>query len=495
MKTIRIGITHRLFLSILGAACLALVSMFLMMQWSLHSGFLRYLNGMDRARLERLSQKLEPAYAEHGGWEFLREDPISWIDSVLQPEIPDGVSEQQGRDRDSAPPPPPLPEYRPRWEGIGPFPPPPPGERFGGHGPHFVILDENRKPIFGGPPGESVSLRPIVHNGTIIGYVGLRIPPKHLLDPPQLQFLREQKSILIAAGLGLTIAVALFAVPLAKRLLRPIKALAAATQEIASGKDSVRVPVSSSDELGQLARAFNGMAATLEQNKKARRQWVADISHELRTPLAIVIGEIEALLEGVRKSTPEAVRSLHAEALRLHRLVEDLYQLALSDVGSLNYYKEVFDPVDVLEDALDTLLEQFAAKGITVKRDFSEDLGKMVLADWQRLRQLFINLLDNSLKYTDPGGALAARLSCDGGRIILELADSAPGVADEHLERLFERLYRVEGSRSRATGGAGLGLAICKSIVEAHGGTISAHPSSLGGILIRVTLPLASRQP
>ena len=119
--------------------------------------------------------------------------------------------------------------------------------------------------------------------------------------------------------------------------------MAAATHDLASGKYAVRIPVSSSDELGQLARDFNAMALTLEKNEKARRQWVADISHELRTPLAVLRGEIEALLDGIRNTTPEAIRSLHVETLRLHRLVEDLYQLALSDLGALTYRKEDLD--------------------------------------------------------------------------------------------------------------------------------------------------------
>ena len=297
----------------------------------------------------------------------------------------------------------------------GPFPPWPPGGKFGHYGPPrsaFIVLDENRKPLLGAFLDGNVRLRPIVHNGTTIGYVGLRMPPKHFMDPLQLQFLRQQKSVLVSAALGLTFTVALFAIPLSRRLLRPIKALAGATHELASGKYSIRVPVTSSDELGQLGRAFNAMAVTLEQNEKARQQWVADISHELEGPLAIVTGEIEALLEGVRETTPQAIRSLHSEALRLNRLVDDLYQLALSDLGSLIYHKEVLDPVDVLEEALDASLTQFGAKEITVRKDFSDDSRRMVLADWHRLRQLFVNLLDNSLKYTDPGGTLSIRLFC-----------------------------------------------------------------------------------
>jgi len=267
--------------------------------------------------------------------------------------------------------------------------------------------------------------------------------------------------------------------------------MAAATRELTSGKYSVRVPVSSSDELGQLARDFNAMALTLEKNEKARRQWVADISHELRTPLSVLRGEIEALIEGVRTVTPDAVRSLHAETLRLSRLVDDLYQLALSDLGALTYRKENFDIAEILREAIEPYKAEFSGKSIALDTDIAQGLKPFVFADAERMNQLFSNLLDNSLKYTDPGGKLVIRLTCNDGLAIADFEDSAPGVAGPEMENLFERLYRVEGSRNRSSGGAGLGLAICRNIVEAHAGTISANPSPLGGVLMRVTLPVS----
>ena len=233
------------------------------------------------------------------------------------------------------------------------------------------------------------------------------------------------------------------------------------------------------------------MALTLEKNEKARRQWVADISHELRTPLAVLRGEIEALLEGIRSTTPESIRSLHAEVLRLNRLVDDLYQLALSDLGTLTYHKENLDLAEILRDFIEPYGAEFARKSIRFSADIAQGFEITVFADSERLHQLFANLIDNSLKYTDTGGELIIRLTCSTGQATVDFEDSAPGVPEEELDRLFDRLYRVEASRSRSSGGAGLGLAICKNIVEAHEGTISAHPSPLGGVLIRVTMPVA----
>jgi two-component system sensor histidine kinase BaeS len=275
----------------------------------------------------------------------------------------------------------------------------------------------------------------------------------------------------------------------------PCRMVSPIVDEIAVENPGVKVGKINVDEQRELAAAFNIMALNLEKNEKTRRQWVADTSHELRTPLAILRGEIEAMLEGIRETTPDAIRSLHGEVLRLHRLVDDLYQLALCDLGSLTYHREAVDVTEVLDEVLEPFLPQFAEKGITATTIIPDGMGEAVFADRQRLGQLFSNLLDNSLKYTDNGGEVVIRAVFPGDGVMVELEDSPPGVPEEHLERLFDRLYRLEGSRSRASGGAGLGLAICRSIAEAHGGTISAHPSALGGLRMRVSLPAGGMRP
>lgn len=473
----KIGITYRLFISILTATCLAFLCMFLIIQWSISKGFLRYLNEMEDGRLKQLSGSLEAAYAEHGSWDFLRDNPEFCIMRLLNTQFDDTASEK-------------LKEFD-KCGDVPPFPPPP-GDTDRPRLP-FIILDAERKPLLGNPAeAKYINFRPIVHNNETVGYMGL-LPPKHFLNPHQEHFLKQQKSALVLAAVGMVLVVSLFSLPLAKRLVRPIRAMAAATHDLASGKYAVRIPVSSSDELGQLARDFNAMALTLEKNEKARRQWVADISHELRTPLAVLRGEIEALLDGIRCTTPEAIYSLHVETLRLHRLVDDLYQLALSDLGALTYRKEYLDLAGVLRDSIVPFRAKFTRKGINLNADISEGSDITVFADRERLHQLFTNLLDNSLKYTDVGGELIIRLSYCSSQAEIDFEDSAPGVPKEQLDRLFDKLYRVEGSRSRSTGGAGLGLAICRNIVDAHAGTITAHSSPLGGILIKVTLPVTDR--
>ncbi|MGZ8429854.1 MAG: ATP-binding protein, partial [Candidatus Deferrimicrobiaceae bacterium] len=292
-------------------------------------------------------------------------------------------------------------------------------------------------------------------------------------------------------ALAIACGAALLSFPLAHRMVKRIGDLAEATHRLASGKYDVRVEVSSSDELGRLAQDFNTLALTLEKNEQARRQWVADISHELRTPLSVLRGEIEALQDGIRAATPETIGGLHGEVMKLGRLVDDLYELSLSDIGALTYRMSDTDLADVLNQALDLYRSDFADKNISLETDLSSGPAIPLFADADRLHQLFSNLLENSLKYTDPGGRLRVRIERDGETAIIHFQDSAPGVPGTETGKLFDRLYRVEGSRSRATGGAGLGLAICRNIVEAHKGTITALSSPLGGLWVRVELPVS----
>jgi two-component system sensor histidine kinase BaeS len=188
---------------------------------------------------------------------------------------------------------------------------------------------------------------------------------------------------------------------------------------------------------------------------------------------------------------PAALERLHGDALRLGRLVDDLYQLAMSDLGALSYRMVQTDIGEVLEADLDSFRPRFAQAALSLAYEDRRRSAKEINADPDRLSQLFRNLLGNSLQYTDPGGGLNVTLEESADGVIVDFQDTAPGVPPEVQDQLFERLYRVDQSRNRHTGGAGLGLAIAKNVVEAHGGHISAHPSPAGGLWIRVELPNA----
>jgi two-component system sensor histidine kinase BaeS len=474
----KISITHRLFLAILAAAGLAVVSLVLIMQWNLNRGFLAFVNSMEKGGVTRLAASLEKKYSAELSWNFLQADSGLWRQLVFY-SLPDAAPPPE-EGRPSGPPP----------EGLGAprrgFPP----QLARDYDQRLFLLNSDRKVLLSKAEiPVDAETTPLRHGGRIVGYLGL-LPRTQLSDAPHQRFIREQKlAFTLVAGLVVLLAAGL-SLLLATRLVRPLRELAGATHRLAAGESDVRVPVASNDELGRLAEDFNALALTLEKNEQARRQWVADISHELRTPLAVLRGEIEALQDGIRQANPETIQSLHSEVLRLGRLVDDLYQLSLSDLGAMSYRKESLDGTEILLQAIDTFRPEFASKKIALSYDLGEGRACTLLADGTRLQQLFDNLLENSLKYTDPGGELRILLECRDGVALFNFMDSAPGVPRETLERLFERLYRVESSRNRSLGGAGLGLSICRNIVEAHGGTIEAKASPLGGVWIKVALPL-----
>jgi two-component system, OmpR family, sensor histidine kinase BaeS len=492
----KIKIKYKLLVAMLAATGAVVICMFLIMQWSIGRGFLAYVNTIEKERFERLVEALEQSYGTRGGWQFLSDDPSAWF-RVVSSTLPREGGEQDRGERRGARrglgpelrPGPALPARRPpRFLSLTGEQPPP-------HTPHrfesrVLLLDADHKRL-AGPPAttQRIVFKNIVSDGHVVGYLGM-LPRLRLTDTHQLLFVEQQKlAMAMIAGVMLLVSAAL-SLPMANRLVLPIRRLAASMHRLASGEFDTRVAVGPLDELGQLARDFNTLALSLEKNETARRQWVADISHELRTPLSILRGEIEAIQDGVRQAGPDSMGSLHSEVMRLSRLVDDLYQLSLFDVGALTYRKADLDLRALLGDALAAFGPEFAQKGIALKAELSSGGDCTIFADPGRLHQLFDNLLDNALKYTDSGGELLVRLERRGECAIVELADSAPGVPPEELERLFDRLYRVESSRNRALGGAGLGLSICKNIVEAHEGSISALPSPLGGVLISMKLPL-----
>lgn len=454
-------ITTRLFLAILLACAVVVTGMTLMLQWSVDRGFLRYVNIVEQERIDTLGDALAEYYRQAGGWQDLSADRDLWHSLIVasRPER----SPRPGRSKRD-------PDGR------------------DGFAARLLLLDRDGIPVV--PARRSANdavLHDIVLDGRIIGRIGI-VPRRQLAEQPERLFLSRQKFILAGVAVGMLGIAALLSFLLARRFLKPIDALAGAARRLAGGDYRARVAGGSGDEFGRLCADFNALALALEKHESARREWIADISHELRTPLAVLRGEIEALRDGVRPTTPAAIASLHGESLRLQRLVDDLHQLALSDLGALNYRMERIDLGDLLRELFTDFAPRLQEAGIAVTLEIPQ--GRLpLLADRDRLGQLFANLLENTLKYTDAGGRAVLRLTRSATQLIVELADSAPGVPPSALPRLFERLFRVESSRNRATGGAGLGLSICRSIAEAHGGTIAAEPSPLGGLAIRVTLP------
>ncbi|HVT33744.1 MAG TPA: ATP-binding protein [Rhodanobacteraceae bacterium] len=476
---------QRLFIAFAALSVLALAGLAAWQQQSFRRGFLGYLDDVALDRLQPASARLASAYAEHGNWDFLRDRPDRFGELV-----------EDHRDRprevfrdDHAPPPRGEPPPPPRDDDR-----PPPGERGRPHPPHgppdlmprLVLVDASGAHIVGRPdvPRDAPSVA-IESQGRTIG--ALRLAPlPEISDATDVAFARAQLRNVLLAGLVVLVLALALAFALARWLLEPVHALAAGTRALAAGDYAKRIDIARSDELGRLAGDFNDLAATLEQHRDARRRWGADIAHELRTPLSVLRGEIQALQDGVRAPTPAALDSLNAECERLGGLIEDLYQLSLADAGALEYRFERVDLGEIVHDALDLQQRACADAGLALEGD-TEPLP--IRGDARRLAQLVANLLANARRYTDAPGRIRveAKATREGARLVVE--DTPPGVPVDALPRLFDRLYRVEASRSRAAGGAGLGLAICRAIVEAHGGRIEASPSPLGGLRVVVELP------
>src|SRR5262245_48627316 len=409
-------------------------------RYSFQSGFFGYISHVETQSLESLATRLGDEYRKSGDWSFLQGD--------------------YGRLRALAAQPQPV--------------------------QRLALLDTERRTVVGNPDlGPEAATRPVLVDDRIVGWIS-RSPLRRISTAADLAFQQEQmRAAWIIAGFALALA-ALVAMVLARVFLQPLKRVAAATQRLAAGDYATRVEVASRDELGRLAEDFNRLAEALARNEELRRRFMADVSHELRTPIAVLRAGLEAIEDGVRPLTRESVASLQGEVAALGKLVEDLYQLALSDVGALSYRKERTD----LADVLDQTMESFSTRGLSLEQQFSP--GLVVNADADRLAQAFRNLLENSVRYTDSHGKVRVTARRNGSGVKIDFEDSPPGVPADALPRLFDRFYRVEGSRSRANGGAGLGLAIVRSVVEAHDGTIEAGASALGGLRVTISLPAAA---
>lgn len=478
----RLNIKYKLMLIIFAAILLVVLTIHAIGQWSFQRGFVRFVSSIEQARLEQLADDLKSFYEEVGGWDSLRGQPALWLNLL-----------RRSDHKHNHPPIPPRVEDRlMRLYGELRHTPPPdfPHDKMRHFEARVVLLDENGDVLFGFPHAlKDIVYTTLKQNGSVIGQLGLA-PQKQLEDVLQLQFIEEQKTAFRLIALGIVLCAALLTLPVTSRLVRPVKNLAAATRELTAGNYKTRTPVKTEDELGQLSRDFNTLAETLEQNEQARRQWVADISHELRTPLAVLRGEIEAMQDQVREASPENLKVLHSEVLQLNRLINDLYELSMSDLGALTYKKEMVAPVDVLQTSVEMYQTRLDDHNLNVNMDLSAGAEVEMLADQERLQQLYSNLLENSLRYTETGGRLEVRTESTSSQLTIHFLDSGPGVPESDLERLFDRLYRVEVSRNRAVGGAGLGLSICRNIVEAHRGEIVAKPSPHGGLWITINLPL-----
>ena len=465
MDKLRFDKLHvKLFAAIAGAIALLTVAAYFVFTASFEYGFLQYLKRADEVRLERMVERLAEGYRRERGWTGIANDRERWIEmsrEALGLTLPPGETAAASR-----------PPRRDTPLTID---------------PRLMLFDDQRRQLVGRSElAPAAQLMPVVVDGKAVGYVGY-VPRPEVIASIERVYVQRQRIAFGVIAAGMLLASLLLAAGLAYWLTRRIRAIAQGTNALIRGDYDVTLAVPGNDELARLARDVNTLARTLEAARHSRQQWIADIAHELRTPLSVLRAEIESLEDGVRRLDQSAVKSLGIEARRLARLVEDLHTLSLSDLGALSYRKEPVDLSEIVGDVLEAQRRAIKDHGLALQVELAA--GAMVLADEARLTQVFANLLQNSLRYTDAPGKIAVRVRHAGEAVVADWEDTAPGVPEQDLGRLTDRLYRVEGSRSRDGGGSGLGLAIARAIVEGHDGMLTVHASALGGLRIEIALP------
>jgi two-component system sensor histidine kinase BaeS len=457
----KLSISTKLFVAVLAGVLLVILSMGLATSWSFGRGFLGFINEQAMERMAQVVPRLATAYQREGNWDFLRNRPDRWFD-VMRPD-PDAARATD--------------DLRP-----------PLASDLTGALFRIALLDKDKKRVTGYPAiGEDALVQPVVVNSETVGWLAVT-PFQSVTEAGGERFQQYQLRTSLVMGVFSLLLAMLIAWWIARTLLEPVKRVAAATHRLASGDYSSRVAVASDDEVGQLSRDFNQLAYTLERNEKMRREFMADVSHELRTPLSVLRGELEAIEDGVRSLDQSSMKSLQGEVSMLSKLVDDLYELSLADVGALTYRKAPCLLNDLLENSLAMYRDRFTARQLQVDLELPRQPVEL-LADASRLQQLFSNLLENAVRYTDVNGTLRISVGVDRDTVRIDFLDSGPGVSATQLPRLFERFYRGESSRNREHGGAGLGLAICRSIANAHDGSLVADHSPYGGLWLILRLP------
>lgn len=448
--------------------------MVLGMAWSINdsfqTGLQKYLNHGEEERLQLVSEKIAPYYSEQYGW------------GALTPEVVGSILAQVFA--------------RPRGNGKEPK------QLHSNHVKRLfkriVVLDKNFQALFNQRLSKSKSEMikiPILYQQQTVGWVTAK---KRDIIPGALEssFYRQQQYNLMWIVLWVTLLSFSLAWLLVRHFLTPLKRLESAANSLQQGDYLTQIEISGEDELAALSKRFNELSHSLLRQKETREQWLADISHELRTPISVLKSEIEALQDGIRKPEPKYIDSLHFQVQNLSQLVNDLYQLSLSDAGMQFDLSESVDIQQVLATSCSQYQLRSEEKQIQLQTDFDLQEPIYIKGDKKSLTQLFSNLLENSLRYTDTPGLLKVHLTSQlkdhKQQIQICIEDSAPGVPEHALPKLFERLYRVDESRSRLSGGAGLGLSICQTIVKAHQGKMIASHSALGGLAITINLPVSS---
>ena len=528
----RVTIALKLFLAVLFTVLLITTVSLFVSQWTIQKNFSRYVTQVEMQKLDHLNNNLAEIYQVYGSWakaienSLTRLDPdmseerkhrfaTMWllkqyeiaqrqndliknpalfqnridqqsptIDRIMPshfdpfarpPEQPQ--NQQPSKDNDQANPSLPSEQQR-RW--IIPLP-----DRLG-YGNRLSLYDADKSLVMGDATPQ-VPLQEIVVDQKVVGYLGLR-PAINVDDALSINFFSNQQRYLLLIYSLSILASLVVALLLANTFRKPIHRLLHAAQELSVGNYQHHVEVRSNDELGDLSNVINQLARILDQHEQSRRQWVADTSHELKTPLSVLQAQIEAMQDGVRKATPEHLARMQQQVMSLKKLTQDLADLAQADAQQLTCYFSQIQPWQLVLNEVVNFSSQFEQKQLKVIVDEDDAESIYLTSDPDRLRQIIVNLLSNAVRYTEAEGQIHIHREVNNHEWILHIDDSPLGVSDEQLAQLGQRFYRVDDSRTRSTGGTGLGLALSKQIAQILGGDLQFSHSPLGGLRCTVRL-------
>ncbi len=371
--------------------------------------------------------------------------------------------------------------------------------------PVFILADAQQKVVYHLRPDQigkplnrvrQANFIPIQTDDQTVGYLGI-MPVVALLPPdgpPDFAMLlgRSLLTAALVAGVG---GIA-FGIVMSRSLTAPLNNLAEAARDIGARNLSRRVEEKGSDEMMAVARAFNDMAADLEEGEQLRRNLLADVAHELRTPLSVLQGNLRAILDKVYPMNEEEMARLYDHTRFLSRLVNDLHELAQAEARQLSLDLQETDLAELIATNANTFRSSAEAKGIILQTELLAELPP-IQVDSARLTQVLQNLLANALRHTPPGGTITIQTKTTPEAVDLSIADTGEGIPPEHLPYVFDRFYRTDPARSRDRGGAGLGLAIARAIVEAHGGQLTVTSEGIPGqgSTFTISLPIGKIQP
>jgi signal transduction histidine kinase len=364
----------------------------------------------------------------------------------------------------------------------------------------ITLLDREQRVIYSQSyaSGQQLSAQetrqavPVKIGGETVGWVLFPREETQGINPnsPEALFLRSVQQSILLGSLGAVLVALLLGIFLARTLTHPLRELTEATRSLARGALGQQVPVRSSDELGELTTSFNQMSADLAQSVQQRRQMTADIAHDLRTPLSVILGYTEALSDGKIPGAPEIYTVIHGEAQHLQRLIEDLRILSLADAGELTLNRQVVSPADLLERTAAAHAVKAQEQEIDLRVEVNGELPALSV-DPERMAQVLGNLVGNALRHTPQGGRVILAADAESDKVHLRVQDTGEGIAPDDLPHIFNRFYRGNAARVQVESESGLGLAIARSLVEAHKGIIRVESTIGRGSTFTVTLPTA----